>query len=128
MHVNRRQFGALALAAMHPSSKIDDTLRSGIAQRKIPAAVGMAATGTKTLFEGAFGTRDSSGVPVNTNSIFGIASMTKAITTVAALQLVEQGKLQLDEPVSKHLPRLANLDVLEGFDPSGQPILRRTKT
>ena len=50
--------------------------------------------------------------------------MTKAITTTAALQLVEQGKVTLDEPVSKHLPELGKLEVLEGFDSAGKPILR----
>ena len=79
-------------------------LQSGIAGRKLPAAVGMVAEKQKTLYAGAFGTRDSSGVPVAPESIFRIASMTKAITTVAALQLVEQGKVDLGEPVAKHLP------------------------
>jgi CubicO group peptidase (beta-lactamase class C family) len=58
--------------------------------------------------------------------------MTKAVTSVAALQLVEQGKLSLDEPVSKHLPQLAKLEVLEGFEkdrpilrPSAKPVLLR---
>src|ERR1022692_3923637 len=83
---------------------LDETLRAGIARRGIPAAVGMASTAGKTLYAGAFGTRDSSGEPVTAASIFAIASMTKAITTVAAMQLVEQGKVQLDEPVSRHLP------------------------
>ena len=55
------------------------------------------------------------------DALFRIASMTKAITTVAALQLVEQGKVDLSEPVSRHLPQLANLDVLEGFDANGTP-------
>jgi len=54
--------------------------------------------------------------------------MTKAVTTVAALQLVEQGKVDLHEPVSRHLPALATLDVLEGFDESGHPHLRPAKT
>ena len=54
--------------------------------------------------------------------------MTKAITTVAALQLVEQGKVDLAEPVAKHLPQLANIDVLEGFDPAGKPSFRPAKT
>jgi methyl acetate hydrolase len=136
--LSRRELSRLALAlcarlgsssaAVGTSGKIDETLRSGIAQRKIPAAVGMVATGSKTLYQGAFGTRDSSGVPVTNDSIFAIASMTKAITTVAALQLVEQGKLQLDEPVSKHLPKLANLNVLTGFDPAGKPMLQPAKT
>src|SRR5271166_552659 len=136
--ISRRQFaGAIAVAAAHArrlqaatngASRIDDVLRSGIAQRKIPAAVAMAASGNKILYSGAFGTRDSSGAPVNADSIFAIASMTKAITTTAALQLVEQGKLTLDEPASKYLPRLANLEVLDGFDSTGAPKLRPAKT
>jgi len=76
------------------------------------------------LYAGAFGTRDSSGVPAAPDSIFQIASMTKAITTVAALQLVEQGKVKLEEPVSKYLPKLANLQVLDRFDAAGKPVLR----
>ena len=94
-------------------------------RRKIPAVVAMVATPDKITYSGAFGKRDSaSGIGVKPDSIFFIASMTKAITTTAALQLVERGKLTLDEPVSKHLPELAKLDVLQGFDKSGKPILR----
>ena len=63
-------------------------------RRGIPAIVGMVANGHSILFSGAFGVRDAaSNIPVNLESIFSIASMTKAITTTAALQLVEQGKL-----------------------------------
>ncbi len=92
-------FAAAAAAKTAPKlrgapSAIDDTLRSGIARHKIPAVVGMAASEAKTLYSGAFGIRDSSGVPVKMDSIFAIASMTKAVTTVAALQLVEQGKVR----------------------------------
>ena len=50
------------------------------------------------------------------DSVFWIASMTKAITSAAGMQLVEQGKLSLDEPIGKLLPDLANPQVLEGFD------------
>jgi CubicO group peptidase (beta-lactamase class C family) len=114
-------------AARDGSSAVDDILRSGIARRQIPAVVGMAATDSKTLYAGAFGSRDGSGVPVRVDSIFAIASMTKAVTTVAALQLVEQGKADLDEPVAAHLPELANLDVLEQFDSTGKPKLGRVK-
>ncbi len=85
----------------------------------------MAATATQTFYSGAFGKRDgSSGINVKPDSIFSIASMTKAIASTAALQLVERGKLQFDEPASKHLPELAKAQVLHGYDPSGQPILR----
>jgi CubicO group peptidase (beta-lactamase class C family) len=137
--ISRREFGGLAavlgaqagrlLGATDRAGKLDDTLRAGIAQRKLPAAVGMVAGERRILYSGAFGTRDSSGVPVNTDSIFAIASMTKAITTVAALQLVEQGKVKLDAPVSQHLPQLATLEVLEGFDAeTGKASLRPTRT
>jgi CubicO group peptidase (beta-lactamase class C family) len=59
--------------------------------------------------------------------VFRIASMTKAVTSVAAMQLVEQGKLQLDQPIGNVLPELAAPQVLEGFDNSGTPRLRPAK-
>lgn len=136
--LNRRHFGRVAAAATAGASalqaaaartmRIDSALRGGVGPGKIPAAVGMIAKGRSTLYEGAFGTRDQTGVAVRMDSIFNIASMTKAITTVAALQLVEQGKLGLDEPASKHLPQLARLQVLEGFEPRAEvPRLRPAK-
>jgi CubicO group peptidase (beta-lactamase class C family) len=136
LHINRRAFlaagGAAAanalLAAAVGTSEVDETLRSGLSRRKIPAVVGAVASESKTLYAGSFGKRDASGPPVRVDSIFSIASMTKAITTVAALQLVEQGKVDLGEPVARRLPQLANLDVLERFDASGQPSLRPAKT
>ena len=129
--ISRREFGGLALVLGAPTRRlfgaagIDETLREGMQRRKIPAVVGMVATADKITYAGAFGKRDSaSGIDVKTDSIFAIASMTKAVTSVAAMQLVERGKLTLDEPVSQHLPELANLSVLEGFDGGGKPILR----
>jgi CubicO group peptidase (beta-lactamase class C family) len=127
--LSRRHFLALAPGAAlsgapAPAASIDETLRSGIAARKIPAAVGMVASGRKTLYQGAFGVRDASGVPVAVDSIFAIASMTKAITTVAAMQLVESGKLSVETPVAKYLPKLKNLNVLVGFDENGDPKTR----
>lgn len=133
--VDRRVFLAAAAANLNTlltgagaSSDVDETLRSGIARRNIPAVVAMAASDKKRLYGGAFGKRDSSGAPVRVDSIFQIASMTKAITTVAALQLVEQGKVDLAEPIARHLPQLANLNVLEGFDAGGKPLLRPART
>jgi methyl acetate hydrolase len=128
----RRQFGG-AMLALGPqvrklgasTSSIDQTLRMGIARRKIPAVAAMAATATRTFYAGAFGKRDgSSGLDVKPDSIFSIASMTKAIAATAAMQLVERGKLRLDERASRHLPELAMAQVLHGYDASGQPILR----
>src|SRR5262245_46386793 len=121
--MTRRQWSAgiasSALAAPVRGPKaLDDVLRSGIASRGIPAVVGMVATADKTLYQGAFGKRAA------VDSIFRIASMTKAVTTVAVMQLVERGKVMLDDPMAKHLPALADLQVLDGFDAAGKPILR----
>jgi CubicO group peptidase (beta-lactamase class C family) len=129
LQITRRQFSAGLLAAATPrlfgATGIDDVLRQGIARRKIPCVTAMVATADKIVYTGAFGTRDSaSGTQVTPDSMFAIASMTKAIAATAAMQLVEEGKVTLDEPVSKHLPELAKLDVLEGFDASGKPTLR----
>ena len=129
--IDRRGFGRLALALgvagrkLPGSVKLDETMRDAVSRRKIPAAVAMVATADKIIYEGAFGKRDSaSGVDVTPASIFRIASMTKAVTSVAALQLVEKGKLKLDEPVARQLPELGKLEVLEGFDNTGKPVLR----
>jgi len=127
----RREFGGLALAIgaqsgrLFAASSVDAVLRSGMEQHKIPAVTAMAGTGDAITYSGAFGTRDPvSGMPVTPESIFAIASMTKAVTSVGAMQLVEQGKMTLDEPASKHLPELGMLQVLDGFDSAGKPILR----
>jgi CubicO group peptidase (beta-lactamase class C family) len=135
--ISRRQFGkqfggsvlltgAGARCVWAASAGIDPTLESSLQQHQIPAAVAMAATSGKIIYTGAFGTRDSkSGVAVTPESIFMIASMTKPVTSVAAMQLVEQGKLKLDEPASTYIPELGSLQVLHGFDPAtGKPILK----
>ena len=80
------------------------------------------------IYQGAFGKRDlSKDDAMTADSVFWIASMTKAITTAGAMQLVEQGKLSLDEPIGKVLPDLASPQVLEGFDAKGEPKLRPAK-
>jgi methyl acetate hydrolase len=133
--ISRRQFSAVALACATPvrqlsaASSLDEVLRSSLQRRNIPTATAIVANADHLTYTGAFGKRDStSSVSAAPDTIFRIASMTKAITTTAALQLVEQGKATLDEPVSKHLPELARPNVLEGFDKSGKPILRPAKT
>ena len=116
--ITRRALAGMALA-MKPSN-LDSALSEGLKRYKVPAVAAAISTADGTVYSAAFGA-------AKTDSIFGIASMTKAITTTAALQLVEQRKVTLDEPVGKHLPALAKLDVLEGFDASGQPRLRPAK-
>jgi CubicO group peptidase (beta-lactamase class C family) len=93
--------------------------------KQIAGVVAMAATGKDVIYQGAFGKRDlSTDVAMTPDSVFWIASMTKAVTTTAGMQLVEQGKLSLDEPIGKVLPDLAAPQVLEGFDARGEPKLR----
>jgi len=133
--LTRRQFGGTLLVATQAAPRlfgksastgaIDKVLSEGIQRRQIPCVTAMVASTDSILYSGAFGKRDSaSGVDVKPDSIFAIASMTKAITSVAAMQLVERGKVKLDEPVAKHLPELAKMDVLQGFDAAGKPVLR----
>ncbi len=113
---------------MANSAQIDQTLRQACEAKDIPGVVAMAATGKDVIYQNAFGKRDLSKDDAMTlDSVFWIASMTKAITSAAAMQLVEQGKLALDEPVGKLLPDLADPQVLEGFDADGAPILRPAK-
>jgi CubicO group peptidase (beta-lactamase class C family) len=93
--------------------------------REIPGVVAMATTAKEVIYQGAFGKRDlSKNDTITADSVFWIASMTKAITAAAAMQLVEQGKLSLDEPIGKLLPELATPQVLQGFDATGAPKLR----
>jgi CubicO group peptidase (beta-lactamase class C family) len=113
---------------MQTLAGIDAALNRAVGAKEVPGVVALAATDAGVLYEGAFGLRDVVDGPAMTrDSVFRIASMTKAVTSVAALQLVEQGKLQLDGPIGNVLPDLAAPQVLEGFDTSGAPRLRPAK-
>src|SRR6266478_9907112 len=113
---------------MQSKAQIDQILRQKSDAREIPGVVAIAANSKETLYQGAFGKRDLSKADAMTvDSVFWIASMTKAMTTAAAMQLVEQGKLSLDAPIGKVLPDLAAPQVLEGFDAQGEPKLRPAK-
>jgi methyl acetate hydrolase len=107
---------------------VDEVLRQAADAKEVPGVVAVAANSDGVIYEGAFGKRDlAKGTDMTKDSVFWIASMTKALTATAAMQLVEDGKLQLDEPISKVLPELAAPQVLEGFDDKGQPKLRPAK-
>jgi methyl acetate hydrolase len=110
---------------MQSSIQIDQVLRQKCDAREIPGVVAIAATGKEVIYQGAFGKRDlSKDTAMTPDSVFWIASMTKAITAAAAMQLVEQGRLSLEGPIGKLLPDLASPQVLEGFDADGEPKLR----
>jgi len=113
---------------MQSKAQIDQVLRQKSDAREIPGVVAMAATSNEVTYQGAFGKRDlSKDDAMTADSVFWIASMTKAITAAGAMQLVEQGKLSLEDPIGKLLPDLAAPQVLEGFDSKGEPKLRPAK-
>ena len=115
-------------ATAQPQSQIDSVLRQATERKDVPGVVAMAANDKGIIYEGAFGTRDLAHGPAMTlDTIFRLASMTKAVTSVAAMQLVEQGKLQLEQPIGNVLPELSAPQVLEGFDDAGAPRLRPAK-
>ncbi|TMJ52492.1 MAG: beta-lactamase family protein [Alphaproteobacteria bacterium] len=114
---------------MQTQPQIDQILRQKTDAREIPGVVAIAASGNEVIYQGAFGKRDLSKPDAMTaDSVFWIASMSKAITAAGAMQLVEEGKLSLDAPIGKVLPDLAAPQVLEGFDANGEPKLRPAKT
>jgi methyl acetate hydrolase len=104
---------------------IDSALRNATSAGELPGIVAMAATENAVVYEGIFGDRRLHDTPaMSRDTVFRIASMVKLITSVAALQLVEQGKLSLDGPVPAIDPALGSPLVLDGFDAAGKPHLR----
>jgi len=114
---------------MQSNAQIEQMLRQKTADKEIPGVVAMAANANEVIYQGAHGKRDlSKDDPMTLDSVFWIASMSKAITAAGAMQLVEQGKLSLDAPIGQVLPDLSAPQVLEGFDANGEPKLRPAKT
>src|ERR671910_577576 len=93
------------------TSALQDLLERHVASGTVPGAV--ASLGTAELEIGAAGAMSVRGTPMRADAIVRIQSMTKAVTTVAALRLVEAGRLRLDEPVERWLPELADRQVLK---------------
>src|ERR1700678_987311 len=113
---------------MQSKAQIDQVLRQKSEAKESPGVGAMAATGKEVVYQGAYRKRDlSKDDAMTVDSVFWIASMTKAITAAGAMQLVEQGKLSLDAPIGKVLPDLAAPQVFEGFDAKGEPKLRPAK-
>lgn len=110
------------------AGKIDALLRAAVDAGDLPGVVALAADDTGLVYDGAFGRRRlPDGEAMTRDTIFRVASMIKPITTVAALQLVERGKLSLDAPVPPIEPALAAPMVLDGFDAQRRPQLRPAK-
>jgi CubicO group peptidase (beta-lactamase class C family) len=106
-------------------SDLDGMLHTATSAGTLPGVVALAATDKDIVYEGSFGNRRQHAGPAMTrDTVVRVASMVKLITSVAALQLVEQGKLSLEAPVPDIDPALSAPQVLDGFDAKGAPQLR----
>jgi CubicO group peptidase (beta-lactamase class C family) len=104
---------------------LDRILTHAVESGAVPGVIAAAVTDQGPLYQGAFGVREvGKSQPMTPDTVVWIASMTKAITATAAMQLVESGKLNLERPAAEVVPELAKTQVLDGFDPAGQPRLR----
>jgi len=104
---------------------LNETVTTG---QGVPGVVAMVTDRNGNIYEGAAGKRRTDQpAAMTTDTSFAIFSTTKAITGTAALQLVEEGKLDLNAPARKYAPDIGKLQVIEGFDAKGQPMLRAPK-
>ncbi|PYT73339.1 MAG: 1,4-butanediol diacrylate esterase [Acidobacteria bacterium] len=119
-----------AIGSTKSSNAIEQVLQEAVGEKKLPGVVAMVAVGDRVVYEGASGKRDTiKNIPMTADAIFRIASMTKPVTSVAVMQLVESGRVKLDEPAATYLPELAQVQVLEEFDAgTGKAKLRPPKS
>jgi len=110
------------------NKEIDFILQKAVADMGIPGVIAMIANEAEVLYEAAFGQiGKGSRQEMTLETVFWIASMTKPITTVAALQLVEKGLIHLHEPLNNILPDIDRLLVLDGYDDDGIAIIRKSE-
>lgn len=96
--------------------KISAMLQESVTEKQIPGAVALIARNGKIAYWKSFGQANASGKGLERDAIFRIASQTKAITATAVMILWEEGKFQLDDPISKFIPEFSNSQLLESFD------------
>jgi len=107
---------------------VDTAFTQAVQSKKLPGVVVAAATDKGALYEKAFGVRElGKPAPMTLDTVVWIASMTKAITATAAMQLVEKGKLSLDQPAREMVPQVGAARVIDGFDSAGKPKLREPR-
>ncbi|MDH2328190.1 serine hydrolase [Cereibacter sp. SYSU M97828] len=128
----------IALVALLPLPALAETLdgdllaarmgafmESEIEAGRIAGAVALAAQDGDVVLLRAYGTSDAGGTrQMQPDDLFRIASMTKSVVTLAAMMLVEEGRLALDAPIADHLPELAGLKMADGTDPARQPTVQ----
>src|ERR1700740_3547203 len=101
------------------NAEIDRVLREAVEEKKLPGIVAMVAVADHIIYQGAYGERNTTQkVPMTVDSIFRSASMTKPVTSVAVMQLVESGRVKLDESGETYLPELSQVQVLDELDAS----------
>lgn len=110
-------------------AEIDGILRRAVAAGDVPGIVAVVVDADATQYEGAAGERTvGTGDPMTVDTVGAIYSMTKPLTGVAAMHAVEAGLLELDAPASRVRPELESIEVLDGWDGDGEPILRPPRT
>ena len=120
--------GAVPAASPRRFKTIDAELAASVSSNDVAGIVALAATPQGLIYEGAFGRANpKTGAPMTADTVFWLLSMTKAFTATACMQLIEQGRLGLEDDAAKYLPELAAPQVLEGFAPDGTPRLRAAK-
>ncbi len=123
MATARAGIGADRRAAV--AAAADRVVRAAVGQTGLPGVVAGVTDRHRTAYLGAAGVRSlATGMPMTPDTVFAAFSTTKPITGTVALQLVEEGRLDLDAPAREYTPALAEVRVLDGFDESGRPVLR----
>jgi CubicO group peptidase (beta-lactamase class C family) len=122
-------FQAQTQTRLERGAAIDTYLRHAVETTKIPGLVAMVADADGVLYSGAFGRADvANGKPMQLDSIFRLASMTKPVTSVAVMMLVQEGDIGLDDPISRYLPSFAHPDVIVTFNPTDKSFTKRPAT
>ncbi|MEO9891984.1 serine hydrolase domain-containing protein [Aurantibacter sp.] len=96
--------------------RIDAMLKNAVTENQIPGVVALIARNGKIVYHNAYGTSNEKGDKLDKNTIFRIASQTKAITSTAVMMLWEEGKFKLDDPISKYIPEFGEAKILDTFN------------
>ena len=104
--LHRRLSGTASAQNSPANAALDNSLRGAIEREGVPGVVALVTDRERVLYQGAFGVADvATGRPLTSDALFRIASMTKPVTSVALMQLIEQGRLGLEDAAEKYLPR-----------------------
>jgi methyl acetate hydrolase len=107
------------------AARLDRLLGASVDSGDVPGVIAVVGSKDGLVYQGAFGRRDiGKPQPMTADTVVWIASMTKAVTTVAVMQLVQRGLIDLDQPASRYVPEIGATGVIEGFETDGRPRLR----